>query len=78
MVSMAKERSKRVRIPKSKPKTKWAGELRVVREQHQLTQDEAAAKAGIPASTWIAWENGVHVPSKLTQQYLRETVFAKF
>lgn len=77
MPTMAKDRPKRVRISKSKPKTKWAGELRTLRDRRQLTQEDAAKRSGVPLSTWIAWENGVHVPSRLTQKYLRESVFPK-
>lgn len=75
MAVMAKEQPKRVRIPTSRPKTKWAGQLRAIRKRLQLTQEDAAAKAGVSTSTWISWENGVHVPSALTQRYLLESVF---
>lgn len=77
MVSMAKE-PKRIRISKSKPKTKWAAVLRALRERLRLTQEDAAERFGIPPSTWVAWENGTRKPLVFTQKYLQESVFPKF
>lgn len=57
MLCMAKKKTKK---PKSNPWT--PARLKALRERLDLTQVAAAARLGIPARTWIAWENSQGTP----------------
>lgn len=46
--------------------------LKVIRAMHDMTQDEAAEKAGISKSTWYMAENGKGTPNWDTMQKISE------
>lgn len=58
-------------MAKKKHPPTWRRKLKHLREQLDLTQAEAAQKAGVATRTWIAWENQQTVPGRLTQQLLK-------
>ena len=50
----------------------WPSILKAIRDQKCWTQVEAAEAFGVPARTWISWENGQYVPRKKSQRRLKE------
>ena len=58
--------------PPATDKPAWPDRLRRYRGQHDLTQHQAAARLGVSAGTWIAWENSQRRPSKMAQVVLKK------
>lgn len=56
---------------KATGRDKWPELLSGFREEHDLTQEAAAAKVGVTRRAWIAWEHGETVPSTSTAILLR-------
>lgn len=72
MATMSPKRKVRTGPPPRKPSpgNPWPKKLRAVRDKHNLTQAEAAARAGVAARTWIAWENSQAKPSRMATNLL--------
>ena len=64
---MAKER--KTKRPASHP---WPVRLKRLREQLDITQVEAAERAGVSAGAWIAWENNFRRPGRIAVRLLRQ------
>lgn len=67
MIGM-KEKPKKVH-----PNSPWPKKLKALRVKLKISQVQAAARAGVAARTWIAWENSQTVPSRLALNLLRDT-----
>lgn len=59
--------------PGAKKPSALAVKLRALRESLGLTQVQAAERAGVASSTWIAWENSTSLPSRLALRMVKET-----
>lgn len=57
---------------KPSPGNPWPKKLRKLRDELDLTQEEAAAKAGVALRTWISWENDHRQPSGPAAALLRQ------
>jgi DNA-binding XRE family transcriptional regulator len=57
--------------PRKRPTSPWRAKLKALREKYGLTQTEAAARVGVAARTWIAWENSQTTPGRFTLPMLR-------
>ena len=49
-----------------------SAEIKLLREQRGLTQEEAAHQIGVTTVTWNKWENDRVVPSKMGRMLLNE------
>ncbi len=63
---------------KSKGGNPWRERLRAIRRKYgsegkMLTQAEAAERLGVSVHTWVSWENGRTVPSKMAVRLLEIT-----
>lgn len=56
---------------KKKPSA-WAKRLKQLRVDLDLTQREAAERAGVSTRAWVAWENDQRVPGKIGQRLLKQ------
>lgn len=57
----------------AKRKNALAKRLQELRKRlGDITQVQAAEKAGVTTATWIAWENGQRKPGRLAMRLLRE------
>lgn len=70
MPIMAKKHSKRVRAESRPALSEWAIRLRAMRKLRNLTQQEAAAKADVSTSVWVAWENDDRKPSRFIKDHI--------
>jgi transcriptional regulator with XRE-family HTH domain len=66
-----------VMAPPRKP-VDWPKRLKDLRTELGLTQVQAAARADVAASTWIAWENAQRKPNRFTLQLLRTAFPGRF
>lgn len=56
----------------AKRKNALAKQLQALRKRLEITQVQAAEKAGVAPATWIAWENGQRKPGRLAMRLLQE------
>lgn len=76
MATMSPRRGKQPGRPPRKPPrgNPWPNKLRDLRAKHgNITQAEAAERAGVTTRTWIAWENAQSIPGRLALNLLRAT-----
>ena len=57
-------------VARKKPKP-WNERLKELRAKLDITQAEAAARAGVAVRTWIAWENKQRTPNRFVLPQLK-------
>jgi DNA-binding XRE family transcriptional regulator len=69
-----------VTAPKRKPKPAktWPERLKELRARLEITQAEAAERAGVAHRTWISWENAQGTPSRMALNLLKAAFPGEF